>query len=98
MISFFIHKIDYNSLTHCNKFDAMSQKLDHIRVLDRHFEKKKRLMIRAAQTEDSFTGGNTVHEEQPLEENPLCYDSEDEDLIETNKSPKCFLLLGRPCK
>jgi SpoVK/Ycf46/Vps4 family AAA+-type ATPase len=53
-------------------------------------------MIKPTQVEDSFTGG-VVNVKAKKAEEPLCYDSEDEDLIETNKSPKNFLLLGKPC-
>jgi SpoVK/Ycf46/Vps4 family AAA+-type ATPase len=53
-------------------------------------------MIKPTQVEDSFTGG-VVNVKAKKAEELLCYDSEDEDLIETNKSPKNFLLLGKPC-
>lgn len=73
----------------------MSKKLKQIKALDQHFEKKKRLMIRAVQTVDSFTGG--INTKGKVEEEPLFYDSEDEDLFQTNKGPKSFLLMGNPC-
>jgi hypothetical protein len=97
LLSFFIKKVDFDILSHCNNYQSTSKKLKQIKVLDHHFEKKKRLMIKATQTEDSFTGG-TINVPGTVAEEPLCYDSEDEDLIETNKSPKNFLLIGRPCK
>jgi len=74
--------IDFASL--CGLANKTSvEKKDKIKTIDKYFEKLRRL---------GYIESESAH--NPSDN--ICYDSEDEEILDINKKPKSFLLVGEP--